>query len=109
LSFCLDAKERKSQGLHKNIIHLFAMPKFGRVIFEQVLSFPVSLRHRFELNNIFLNANPTHYLLLLIQLQPFKVYRNPAAVNSYNHSRVVKNCLTWAFHPFIVLFFIELI
>ncbi|MEA3505455.1 MAG: hypothetical protein U9R32_09740, partial [Bacteroidota bacterium] len=42
LSFCLDAKERKSQGLHKNIIHLFAMPKFGRVIFEQVLSFPVS-------------------------------------------------------------------
>ncbi|MEA3504620.1 MAG: hypothetical protein U9R32_05420, partial [Bacteroidota bacterium] len=74
----LDAKEPKSQGLHKNIILLFAKHKFGRVIFEQVLSFPVSLMLRFELNNIFLNANPTRYLPLPIQLQTLKVCRNPA-------------------------------
>ncbi|MEA3505155.1 MAG: hypothetical protein U9R32_08160, partial [Bacteroidota bacterium] len=66
LFFCLDAKEPKSQGLHKNIIHLFAMPKFGRVIFEQVLSFPISLRHSFELNNIFLNANLNSLVIFLI-------------------------------------------
>ena len=57
LHFWLDPKtKQKGQGIIKKIMILIAIPKCGRVIFEQVLSFPILLRHCFNSNDLFHDA-----------------------------------------------------
>ena len=56
----LDPKtKQKNQGCPKSIICLVTISKCGRVIPEQVRSFPVLLRNRFESYNIFQDAGRT--------------------------------------------------